>query len=102
MTLTVKNAGRVLVISDDQTELEMILKVDEWPNWPYLPLKMPSEALGEFPAFATLLDEVYPRNSYKLIHRSLFQDKDLKAFEEGGRSSSVTAEAVIALGWRVD
>ena len=102
MTLTDENAGRVLVTSDDQTDIEMILKVDEWPNWPYLPLKMSSEALCEFPAFATLVDEVFPRNSYRLIHGSLFQDKDLKAFEEGGRSSSVTAEAVIALGWRVD
>ncbi len=102
MTLRDENTGRTPVINDDQTDLEMILKIDEWPMWPYLPLKMPSKTLGVDPAFATLFDEVLPRNSYKLIHGSLFQDKDPKAFEEVERSPSVTAEAVVALGWRVD
>ena len=85
------------------TDAEMIKAINEWPNWPLLPLKRHRGA-GQFPAFALLVDHFTSIDADEPAQLLLYEGASLFDLDslKSVTPQEVTVEEILAAGWVVD
>ena len=84
-------------ITDERDNLLMIQTPQEWPQWPWLPIKKWSDTRREMDCAvinAGNLTTIWHTNLWALSRRTTFEDVSKTQFD--------SAEAIVAAGWVVD
>lgn len=85
----------------DDRDRRMMENPDDWPRWPYLPLKRPSKD-GGWPDFAVLYEHCDARITRIALHLMEGAQLFTVSPEDHSSAQEVTVDDVMRAGWLVD
>lgn len=92
------NSGTYEGLEEPDKSREFILHQDDWPAWPFCPLKTEKGDVAFLHGGDTPLDMEYnPSRSIMMYHGSMYLPKI-----DGERTEWPNLEALLSAGWRVD